>query len=115
QQRNALLRLQADDQLVADQLTLLRGKDVVRRRLEVDNDLRQLLRHALAGTQVERHAGPAPVADFRPQRDEGFGVALGVGVFFLQIARYVAAKDAAGDVLAAHQLLTKMLRRNRRQ
>ena len=33
---------------------------------EVDHDLRHALRQALAGAQVERHAGPAPVARSRP-------------------------------------------------
>ncbi len=94
--------MQADDQLVTDLQTLFRGEDVVRRFLEVDDDLRQLLRHALAGTQVERHPRPAPVANVGTQGDEGFGIALGVGVVFLQVTRHRLAIAVAGDVLAAH-------------
>jgi len=76
----------------------------VRRFLEVDDNLRQLLRHALAGAQVERHTRPAPVADIGAQRDKGLGVALGVGVFFLQVTRHRLAFAVTGDVLAAHHL-----------
>ena len=45
----------------------------VRRRPEVDDDLRVARRQALAGAQVERHAGPAPVLHLGAQRDEGLG------------------------------------------
>ncbi|MNH30884.1 hypothetical protein D3C79_912010 [compost metagenome] len=105
--------MQADDQLVTDLQTLFRGEDVVRGFLEVDDDLRQLLRHALAGTQVERHAGPAPVADIGTQGDEGFGVALGVGVVFFQVTRHRLAIAVAGDVLAAHHAGTQALASDR--
>src|SRR5690349_24061183 len=103
-QGNAFVRLQADNQLVADLQALLGSENVVRRFLEVDDDLRQLLRHALAGTQVKRHAGPAPVADVGAQGDKGFGIALGVGIGFFQVPRHRFAFAVAGDVLAAHHL-----------
>ena len=48
-------------------------EDVVRRRPEVDDDLGVALGQALAGAQVERHAGPAPVLHLGAQRDEGLG------------------------------------------
>ena len=51
-------------------------KDRVRRRPEVDDDLRVARRQALAGAQVERHAGPAPVLHLGAQRDEGLGAAV---------------------------------------
>ncbi|MNM47696.1 hypothetical protein D3C81_586680 [compost metagenome] len=107
--------MQADNQLVADLQALLGSEDVVRRFLEVDDDLRQFLRHALAGAQVERHAGPAPVADVGTQGDKGFGVALGVGIGFFQVPRYRFAFAVAGDVLAAHHLSGQAFRADRRQ
>ena len=44
-----------------------------RRALELDRDLGDALRQALAGAQVERHAGPAPVVDEQLERHEGLG------------------------------------------
>ncbi|MNR34374.1 hypothetical protein D3C85_1521430 [compost metagenome] len=81
----------------------------------MDDDLRQFLRHALAGPQVERHAGPAPVADIGTQSDEGFGVALGVGIRFFEVTRYGFAFAVASDVLAAHHLCGEAFRTDRRE
>ena len=47
----------------------------MRRRAEVDHDVRIARRQALAGADVEGHAGPAPVCDLGAQRDEGLGAA----------------------------------------
>ncbi|MNO35632.1 hypothetical protein D3C76_256860 [compost metagenome] len=87
----------------------------MRRLLEVNHNLRQLLRHALAGTQVERHPGPTPVADIGAQGHEGFGVALGIGVFFLQVTGHGLAFAVTGDVLASHYLSRQALAADRRQ
>ncbi len=114
-QGNTFVRLQADDQLVADLQALLGGEDIVRRFLEVDDDLRQLLRHALAGTQVERHTGPAPVANVGTQGDEGLGVALGIGILFFEVARHGLAFAVPGNVLATHHLGGQAFRADRRQ
>ncbi|MNZ61891.1 hypothetical protein D3C78_799940 [compost metagenome] len=85
----------------------------MRRLLEVDDDLRQLLRHALTGTQVKRYARPTPVTNIGTQGDEGFRVALGVGVVFLQVTRHRLAVAVAGDVLAAHHAGTQALASDR--
>ncbi len=114
-QGNTFVRLQADDQLVADLQALLGGEDIVGRFLEMDDDLRQLLRHALAGTQVERHPGPTPVADIGTQGDEGFGVALGVGIVFFQVTRHGFTSAVAGDVLATDYLGGQAFGADRRQ
>ena len=46
--------------------------------LNCDDDLRAALFHPLAGAQIERHAGPAPVAHLGLHRGEGLGLAVGV-------------------------------------
>ena len=50
-------------------------EDRVRHRPEVDDDLRIARGQPLAGAQVERHAGPAPVLHLGAQRDEGLASA----------------------------------------
>ena len=73
-QLEAVFGLQLDHQLVG---AVAAREDRVRRRPEVDDDLRVARRQALAGAQVERHAGPAPVLHLGAQRDEGLGAAAG--------------------------------------
>ena len=73
----------------------------------MNHDLRKLLRHAFAGTQIERYARPAPVADIGTQRDEGFRTAFSVRVLFVQIAWHRNARNVAGGVLAPHHPLMK--------
>src|SRR4051812_10018412 len=75
-QTDRLVRLQPDDQPVGRGFTRLGGKNGMRDRAELDDDLRNLFLHPLAGSQVERHPGPAPVADLGLEGDEGFGIAV---------------------------------------
>ena len=53
--------------------TGVRGEHALRRLAEHDRDDARALGHPLPGAQVERHAGPAPVVDLAPQRDERLG------------------------------------------
>ena len=76
-------------------------EDEQRRLLELDADLGGALAHALAGAEVEGHAGPAPVFDFEAEGGEGLGAGLGIDALFLAIADDVLAVDDAGAVLAA--------------
>ena len=69
-QLEPVLRLQVDHQLVGRAIG--RAEDRVRRRQEVHHDARVARCQPLAGADVERHAGPAPVGDLGPQGDEGF-------------------------------------------
>jgi len=48
-------------------------EQLLRRMAEADRDHRGLVRHALAGAQIERHPTPAPVVDVELGSDEGFG------------------------------------------
>src|SRR3546814_1015928 len=66
--------LQADDEAI-DWFAAGGLQDRVRHAAKVDDDLCKALLHALAGAQVEWHAGPAPVIEFGLDRDEGFGAA----------------------------------------
>ena len=68
----------------------------VRRLLEQDRDLGDPARQPLAGAQVERHAGPAPVLDAQPDRH----VRLGGGV-----RRDVLLLEVADGALAGHPAL----------
>ena len=101
---NALFRLQADNQLVGGDAALVRIKDVVRLLTEMNDDLRQFLRHPFTGAQIERHASPAPVGHFGLHGHEGFGLALGVGALFFQVARHGLAIAGTGNVLATHHV-----------
>ena len=107
-QAHALLGLQLDDQLVGFADAVAVREHRVRNGFELDHDLRAALLHPLAGAQVERHAGPAPVAHLGLHRDEGLGAAVGVLRVVLVAgdgdpvdqARCVLARDGAAlDVL----------------
>ena len=54
----------------------VRREHALRRLAERDRDDARAFRHALAGTQVERHAGPTPVVDLAAQRDERLGLGV---------------------------------------
>ena len=73
-----------------------------RRALEHDPDLGRLDRHRLAGADVERHPGPAPVVDLELQRDEGLGVGTELDPVDLLVAAVLAA-EVAGRVGRGHR------------
>ena len=100
-----VLGLQVDHQLVGD--VHLRIEDGVWRRAEVDHDAGVTPGQALASSDVERHAGPAPVRYLGAQGDKGFGMALRVDAAFVTVGRHGDAGDAAGRVLAANDVLRK--------
>ena len=66
-----------------------------RRLAERDRDDPGALGQPLAGAQVERHAGPAPVVDVALEGDERLGLGL----------RLHALDVAVADVLAAHHVV----------
>ena len=85
----------------------------MRNGFELNDDLRAALLHPLAGAQVERHAGPAPVAHLGLHRDERLGAAVGVLRVVLvsgdgdpvdQTRRVLAGDGAALHVLRCHRL-----------
>jgi hypothetical protein len=69
-----------------------------RRVAEGDGQQPPRLGHALAGAQVERHAGPAPVLDPGTQGDERLGV---------RVVRHAGLVAVAGVLAAEHVLRTQ--------
>ena len=65
------------------------------RLAERDRDDAGALGHALAGAQVERHAGPAPVVDLAAQRDERLGVGVPRHARLVEVAVVLTAHDLA--------------------
>ena len=80
----------------------------MRHTFELDENLGRTLRHALAGTQVERHPGPTPIVDMRLQRDERFG-RRGMAQF-VDIARHRLAVRRAGGILAGDDAIADVVR-----
>ena len=72
------------------------GEHRLRRLAEGDRDDPGPLGHPLAGAQVERHAGPAPVVDEALQRDERLGLGVGRDARLVVVAGVLAAHDVAG-------------------
>ena len=68
----------------------------------MDGDIGHAFRQALAGADVERHIGPAPVVDENLQRGVGVDVRIGIDVHFLAIRDRLLAEDRAIGVLAAN-------------
>ena len=106
-QPHPLLRLQADQQAVGLQLAGIGGKDGEGRAAELDDDLRDLLRQALAGAEVEGDIGPAPGVHMGLHGDEGLGGAgavaeigeiAGDGLAVHRARRVLAAHDRAGEI-----------------
>ena len=73
----ALVGLQADHQPVGHAVATTVTEQRVRDFAEIDHHFGEPLLHALAGAQVERDAGPAPVVELGLDRDEGLGTAVG--------------------------------------
>ena len=77
----------------------------VRRALELDRDRRLAPRQALAGADVERRVGPAPVVDVELGGDVGLGQRVRRDARLLAVARHLLALDVAAPVLAADDVL----------
>src|SRR5215831_2431549 len=104
-QRNAFVRLDAQDHPVGIHLVDMRAAEQgVRRLVEADRDLGLALLQVLAGAQVERHARPAPVVDVQLPRHIGLDTRIGRDIGLFAIAAGGLAQNAAGAVLAAHHI-----------
>src|SRR5690606_6190310 len=93
---DALVRLQADDELVCEDRSRPFSEDGMRDRLELDDDLGDAGGQPLAGSEIEGHARPAPVLDLGTDGNEGFGAALAAQL--LDIAFHRAAGGSSGAV-----------------
>ena len=77
---------------------------------KVDVDVRIAPGQPLAGADIKRHTGPAPVFNFAAQRHKGFASAVGLHTGFAAVAGHFPAIDAASGVLAANCMLAQGLR-----
>src|SRR5437879_11006535 len=72
------------------------------RATELNDDFCGALPQPLAGAEIKRDAGPAPVVDLQLHGDEGFRVGLGRNVRLAAIADDGYTVDDAWPVLSAH-------------
>ncbi|MNZ46707.1 hypothetical protein D3C78_643970 [compost metagenome] len=75
------------------------------RRLEADGDFGVTYAHALAGTQVERHAHPTPIVDHYLQGHIGLGLAGRIHPWLLPVPGQFLAAQLASGVLPAYGVL----------
>ena len=95
-ERDAFVRLDAQHQHV--RVGALDGRvaeERERRALELHGHFGVPARQPLAGTQIEGDAGPAPVVDVEPHRDERFGARVRRDVGFVAVALVLPAHDVA--------------------
>jgi hypothetical protein len=104
-QRHAFLRLNLQSHVVWRE-PFDRGiaKQREWRLLELDHDFAAPRRQRLTGSQIERHARPAPVVDRELERHIGFGQRLGRDVGRAAIRLHGLSRDGAGAVLRAHDV-----------
>ena len=74
-----------------------------RHMLELDHDLGAPRRIGLAGAEVERHPGPAPIVDQQLDGDIGLRRAVGRHVGLVPVGLDRPPGDGAGLVLPAHR------------
>ncbi len=100
-----LLGLEAKGQhVVAGRVAIVPGKGGVRRRLELDGDLRELPRQPLARAEIEGHPAPPPVVDREPERHEGRGGRVGRHALLVPVGDDLPPVHRAGCVLAQHRV-----------
>src|ERR1700722_8655600 len=73
--------------------------------MKADRDLSRSALHIFAGTQVERHAGPAPIVDVQLACNICLGRRIRRHIGFLPIRSNLFAENPAGVVLPAHDIL----------
>ncbi len=112
-QLQPVFRLQMDDQLVVEPGGGI--EDGVRRGAEIHNDTGVTARQPLAGSNVKRDTGPAPIGDLGAQRDKGFGPAVGRNAGLVAVPWHGAAGNGSRGVLTSHHMLGQGLRRPRAQ
>ena len=81
----------------------------MRGAFEHHGDFRDALAQAFAGTQIERHAGPAAGVDVQANRGIGLGGGLGVDALLVQIADHLVRTLPAGGVLASRGVRSQIL------
>ena len=92
--RDDLLGIESNADIIMRMIERLGGHVSLGGRVEADHDLGRRLGQALAGSNQERHIGPAPRIDFQPDRGERLDLRVGGDPFFLAVAHVLAADDA---------------------
>jgi len=77
---------------------------------EIDHDRGIACGQTLAGTDVKRHTGPAPVGNLAAQSDKRFRLAVGVDTGFLPVARHSLPINRTRAVLPANHVLAQGFR-----
>ena len=113
-EQDALVGLDADRQEVRLRVGRRPGEQAMRHLAELDRDLGRPLGHPLAGPQVERHAGPAPVVDLEPSGDEGLRFGLFVHLGLRAVGRHGIPGHPPCPVLAPHDVSVDVRLRRRR-
>src|SRR5258707_5688116 len=109
-QRDALGRLDADDEIVLSYLLDRRAPKHRKRRLaEFYRHFRAFHGERLASTQVEGDAGPAPVVDVQFHRDEGLRSAILPDIRGLAVILNLGVAHLPGDLLAAYGVSQRFL------
>src|SRR5215470_3966881 len=103
---DAFVGLDAEDHPVGiHPLHMGAAKKRVRRLMEANGDLCPPAFQIFACAQVERNASPTPVVDLQFAGEEGFGIRIRRDVGLLAISSHWPAKNGAGIVLSAHDVL----------
>ena len=81
----------------------------MRGAFEHHGDLRDALAQALAGTQIERHAGPTAGVDVQADRGIGLGGGFGIDALLVQVADHLVRSLPSGGVLASRGVRGQIL------
>ena len=100
-EREALVRLDADEQHVRLDPVGLAPEDHVGRPAKVDRDLAGSFGQALGGAQVERHRRPSPVVDQELERHVRFRAGVRRHAFLVAVRDDRTALHEAGSILRA--------------
>ena len=92
--RNHHFRAEPEAQVIAVPRVVL-AEYRLRRAAKLDQHLGRRQRQLLAGAQIERHAGPAPVGNRQPDGGKGFDPGICGNTGFLPVAEILAAHHVA--------------------
>ena len=113
-QRDAFFGLDVENQHILRQFFRRnRCKHRMRHTLERDDDFTHFAAEPLAGTEIKRHALPAPIFNRQLGGDKRFRLRIGINARLLPIARYVFAVDTPRTILPAHDPARQIIQRER--
>src|SRR5229473_2303454 len=101
--RNTFIGLNVENETIGFDVAL--AKNDVGRAAELDHDLRAAFSEALAGSNVEGDAGPAPVVDQKFARDKSLGLGCRIHAGFFAVAQRRLIPEFSGSILPANHRL----------